>query len=106
MRMGQIALLGVAAGTLGVLPGAGIAAAGSPAATTGSARTFTVNSVADRGDARVNGTCSTARAGECTLRAAIQEADAAAGPVTIAFGIAGSGVHTINLGNQLPAITN
>ena len=36
----------------------------------------------------------------------MQEANAASGPVTIAFAIAGTGVHTIQLGSQLPAIAN
>ncbi|HVO22295.1 MAG TPA: CSLREA domain-containing protein [Candidatus Margulisiibacteriota bacterium] len=52
-------------------------------ATVGRAVTFTVNSTADAVDvAPGNGTCATA-AGTCTLRAAIQEANALAGADTI-----------------------
>ena len=68
--------------------------------------TFTVNSIADRPDAKVNGVCQTSVSGECTLRAAIQEANAAAGPVTIAFAIPGTGVHTIKPTSAYPILTN
>jgi CSLREA domain-containing protein len=68
--------------------------------------TFTVNSIADRPDAAHNGVCATAAPVACTLRAAIQEADAAAGPATIAFAIPGTGVHTIAPASQLPVLTN
>jgi hypothetical protein len=85
---------------------AGAAPVAVPAATTGSPRTFTVNSTSDRGDAARNGVCATGAPVQCTLRAAIQEADAANGPSTIAFAIAGSGVHTIQLSSQLPPLTN
>ncbi len=114
MRMAGMVALATAFGVATALPvtaGAAIASAPAPGsaapfAAAGSPRTFTVNSTADRGDAKINGVCSTARAGECTLRAAIQEADAANGPSTIAFAIPGTGVHTIALGSQLPAFTN
>src|SRR5262245_2468128 len=68
------------------------------------AATFTVDSTGDEPDAGTNGTCATA-GGTCTLRAAIQEANAAAGPHTIAFGIPGAGPHTIKLGSRLPVIS-
>lgn len=66
--------------------------------------TFVVNSTGDGGDTSVgNGVC--AASGGCTLRAAIQEANAHAGPDTIQFAI-GSGQQTINIGAGLPAISS
>ena len=63
--------------------------------------TFTVNDLGDAPDETLNGVCDTAGAGTiCTLRAAIQEANAAAGPHTIDFSVAG----VITLGSALPAI--
>ncbi len=54
-----------------------------------SAQTFTVNSTGDDAVAELNGVCATGT-GECTLRAALQEANhAGAGPVNIHFNIAG-----------------
>src|SRR4051794_37082562 len=41
-----------------------------------------------------------------TLRAAIVQANATAGPAVIAFAIPGPGVHTISLATDLPAITH
>ena len=65
---------------------------------------FTVNSTGDQSDAAPgNSACATA-GGACTLRAAIQEANALAGPDVIGFAI-GAGVQTINVGN-MPAITS
>src|SRR3712207_1629094 len=64
------------------------------------ATTFTVNSTADTGDATPDGSCDS-----CTLREAIQEANAAAGAETINFDIPGTGVHTISPASHLPAIT-
>ncbi|MEM9893318.1 MAG: right-handed parallel beta-helix repeat-containing protein [Actinomycetota bacterium] len=70
------------------------------------ATTFTVDSVADDPDANIgNGVCATA-AGACTLRAAIHEANADAGPNRIEFAIPGGGVHTIDLDDRLPAISD
>lgn len=66
--------------------------------------TFTVNSTGDEADAQVgNGVCATA-GGSCTLRAAIQEANAHPGPDTIRFNIAGGGVHKIQLQQALDSI--
>jgi CSLREA domain-containing protein len=62
------------------------------------ATTFTVTSIADGA-----GTCPSAT--DCTLREAITDANAAGGSNVIAFGIAGTGVHTIALASQLPTIT-
>ena len=71
----------------------------------GGVPTFTVNSAGDTSDASPgNGICADS-GGNCTLRAAIQEANASAGADTINFAIAGAGVHTITLGSQLPTIT-
>ncbi|MEL7156999.1 MAG: right-handed parallel beta-helix repeat-containing protein, partial [Actinomycetota bacterium] len=44
--------------------------------------------------------------GECTLRAAMQEANAFPGPVTINFDLPGVGPHTIQLASNLPATTD
>ena len=72
------------------------------------ATTFTVNSTADLGD----GACD---ATECTLREAINAANANAGADTIAFNIpaatdagcdAATGVCTIQPGSALPTITD
>ena len=60
--------------------------------------TFTVNSTNDRGD----GTCN---ASECTLREAIDTANANPGADVINFDIPGSGVHTIKPSSPLPDIT-
>ena len=66
------------------------------------ATTFTVNSLADTPDAAPgNGICADA-GGLCTLRAALQEANASAGDDTINFSVAG----TINLTGALPTITS
>ena len=69
------------------------------------AATFTVDSTGDDPDASPgDGTCATA-GGACTLRAAIDEANAHPDADTIAFDIAGSGVHTIVPAGGLPSIT-
>ncbi|HEX9372378.1 MAG TPA: hypothetical protein VF897_15295, partial [Roseiflexaceae bacterium] len=68
--------------------------------------TLVVNSTGDTGDAQIgDGVCKTS-AGSCTLRAAIQEANAHAGPDQINFAISGTGVHTIQLGAELPALND
>ena len=60
-----------------------------------SAATLTVNSILDTSDNNAgNGSCDDG-AGNCTLRAAIEEANALGGPNTINFNIPGAGVHTI-----------
>ena len=62
-----------------------------------SALAFTVNSTADGEDVNQgDGICETATAGECTLRAAIMEANASPGTDTISFHIPGDGPHTIS----------
>ncbi len=66
--------------------------------------TFTVNSTGDGGDANIgDGICADS-SGNCTLRAAIQEANDTTALDTIAFNIPGSGPHTIQPGSELPVI--
>ena len=68
--------------------------------------TFVVNSAADAPDATSgDGVCST-MAGLCTLRAAIQEANAHSGPDTITFNIPGTGVQTIQISSTLPVLSD
>ena len=71
--------------------------------------TFTVNLSDDRADASPgNGTCSVVNFGAfCTLRAAIQEANATPGADTINFNVntTGDGVATISPDSPLPPIT-
>lgn len=67
--------------------------------------TYTVDSTGDAADASAgDDTCATAGA-VCTLRAAIQEANAHAGTDTIAFDISGAGPHTISPASVLPPLT-
>ena len=69
-------------------------------------KTFTVNVTGDGQDANVgDGVCQTSIAGHCSLRAAIEEANANAGKDTINFNIPGAGVHTISPNSALPEIT-
>ncbi|HVS81721.1 MAG TPA: LamG-like jellyroll fold domain-containing protein [Pyrinomonadaceae bacterium] len=71
--------------------------------------TLIVNDTGDAGDESVgDGTCRTT-GGVCTLRAAIQEANAlssCSGALTINFNITGGGVHTISPASALPTITH
>ncbi len=69
--------------------------------------TFAVNSTGDGGDANLaDGVCQTSTRGQCTLRAAIEQANARAGRDTIVFNVKGNGVHTIKPAfGPLPAIT-
>jgi CSLREA domain-containing protein len=62
-------------------------------------QTFTVNTSDDHND----GICDTA---DCTLREAINAANANAGADTIAFNIPGAGAHTISPTSSLPTITD
>ena len=68
--------------------------------------TFVVNSAGDAGDAKADGVCQTSVAGQCTLRAAITEANRAANAVTIDFNIAQAAPVPIQLASALPALTN
>jgi CSLREA domain-containing protein len=68
--------------------------------------TFKVNSVGDQADANGNENVCMTSAGTCTLRAAIEQANATFGADVIAFEISGTGVHTITPASPLPAITH
>ena len=67
-----------------------------------------VNSIGDNDDINPgDGACVTQRGdGECSFRAAIQEANALTGLHKIAFNIPGEGPHTIQPLSELPAITD
>ena len=78
-------------------------AAGAARAST----TFTVNQTGNLGETILNGECDVLvpTAGhQCTLRAAIQEANATPGKDTINFNIPGGGVKTIKPTSALPTI--
>ena len=75
---------------------------------------FQVNTTSDEEDAAPgDGICGTATSGQCTLRAAIQEANQQTNNDSISFAIPttdqgfdpGTGRHTINLTKALPIIT-
>jgi CSLREA domain-containing protein len=68
-------------------------------AMTAAAMTFTVNSTADTGDATPDGVCDDG-AGNCTLREAIQEANANLGADMIEFAL-GAGTPSVNTAGQL-----
>ena len=69
------------------------------------AATFVVNSTNVGVDANIgDNVCQTATFGECTLRAAIGEANFAAGIDAINFNISGAGVKTILPNSILPDI--
>lgn len=68
--------------------------------------TFVVTVTHDGGDNQLrDGRCDTA-AGGCSLRAAIQQANADSGPNRIEFDIAGDGPHTIEIRTGLPPISD
>ncbi len=70
------------------------------------AATFIVDDTGDDPDQLPgDGACATA-GGKCTLRAAIQEANAASDNPTIAFALPGSGVQSIAPASDLPVITH
>ena len=75
------------------------AATGSATTETPPVTCFTVNSTADPGD----GVCDAVR---CTLREAMNTANAAMGADTIVFNIPGAGPHTIQPLSALPTITD
>ena len=67
---------------------------------------LTVNSTGDGGETSTgDGVCDNGT-GACTLRAAIEEANASAGTDTIAFNIPGTGPHAIQPASALPTITD
>ena len=73
------------------------------------ATTFTVNSTADNPDASgADAICDVSPSvsgPQCTLRAAIEQANFTEGPNLIDFGISGTGVKTIQPSSALPTIT-
>jgi CSLREA domain-containing protein len=85
-----------------VVASIGVLAATKPAHAIEFSAVFTVNSTADTGDATPDGTCDT-----CTLREAIQEANANGNTVAdiIDFDIPGGGVQTISPATLLPIMT-
>jgi CSLREA domain-containing protein len=88
-----------------VAPGRGSPASGARTSSVSGASTFVVNSTGDGNDAAVgNGVCATST-NACTLRAAIQEANALPGADAIHFAI-GSGLQTIQLVSTLPTISD
>ena len=71
--------------------------------------TFTVNSTGDQPDMTPNDSicdADQATGTQCTLRAAIQQANVAAGADVINFNISGTGVHTISPSSELPPISD
>jgi CSLREA domain-containing protein len=83
-----------------------LAASSSPAHAASTTTTFLVNSTADQPDAdTTDGKCFALNA-SCTLRAAIQQANATPGADVIEFAISGGEVHTITPSSPLPEITD
>lgn len=70
--------------------------------------TFVVNSTGDQGDGALgDGVCRTGGSpARCTLRAAIEQANASSGHNRIEFSITGSGPHRIRPGSAYPIITD
>ncbi|MDA2935492.1 hypothetical protein MYX82_14320, partial [Acidobacteria bacterium AH-259-D05] len=62
--------------------------------------------MADGGDNNPGDAACNDGTGNCTLRAAIEEANANGGTDTIAFNISGTGPHTIQPNSSLPTITD
>ena len=83
-----------------------LVAALSLPANAGFATAFTVNSVGDGGDSNtLDGICDDGT-GRCTLRAAIQQANASAGADTIGFNLPGPGPYSIAPASPLPAVSD
>jgi CSLREA domain-containing protein len=101
LAAGLLLLAAIIAGTMAVCPAR-------------AATSFSVNSTADTPDASTaSKTCDTdvfTHGDQCTLRAAIQQANATAGADAINFAIPGTGVKTISVGatgfGALPTITD
>ncbi len=70
------------------------------------ATTFTVTSTGDQSDTDLGDNLCDVGGGVCTLRAAIEQANATAGADTIEFNIVGLGLHTIQPLTALPNITD
>jgi CSLREA domain-containing protein len=75
------------------------------AAGAGEAATFVVTTTGDTGDTNTADNACVASGGGCTLRAAIQQANATAGADVINFAI-GTGPQTISPASALPSITD
>ena len=73
---------------------------------TARAAIFTVDSTGDAVDVMPGDNVCDDGAGDCTLRAAIMESNAAVSADTIAFNISGTGPHTIQPASVLPGITD
>jgi CSLREA domain-containing protein len=76
------------------------------AATPARAASLVVNSTGDGPDIRLGDGRCTSEDGKCTLRAAIQEANARPGEDTITFNFPGTNTQTITITSQLPDITD
>ncbi|MBI5933202.1 MAG: hypothetical protein HY867_05805 [Chloroflexi bacterium] len=84
-----------------------LALTGLPTNHASASTTLVVRSVNEGNDANPgDGVCATS-GGSCTLRAAIQEANALAGDDTITFNLPGAGIHVISItSDPLPIITD
>lgn len=96
--------------TLGGAPVATSAASTTQAAASttqlSSTPTYTVDTTGDGVDTNPgDGICAAGTSG-CTLRAALREAQVHPGPDTIAFALPGTGVRTITVGSELPALND
>jgi trimeric autotransporter adhesin len=108
-RVGSMKRRVLAAGLVTAMMAAGILASAPAHAAT----TFTVNNTSDAPDAfTTSNTCDTdvfTSGDQCSLRAAIQQANATTGADVINFNIPGTGVKTIAVNSTglstLPAIT-
>lgn len=88
----------------GLLAAVGVVLAPAPSAF---AASFAVNSTGDAPDDNPgDGSCETATAGQCTLRAAIEEANALGGDDQITFQITGGGLRTITVGTPLQIVSD
>lgn len=95
------------AGRLAAFAAIVVAALAAPGAAR--AVTFTVNAASDEADAALNGSCDadSGTSGEqCTLRAAIQEANNLGGPDAIHFSIGITAPVKITPASKLPAVTS
>ncbi len=80
-------------------------AAADVAASASAATVLVVDSTGDAADRAPDGVCATT-AGECTLRAALQEANRAPGGGRVEFAIPGAGPHEIRTTGRLPELSN
>src|SRR5215208_6097314 len=83
-------------GVLALVSAVALLTLGATSTTAAVGTTFAVDSTGGSPDASINGICADA-SGDCTLTAAIEEANAHAGKDTIAFAIPGAGPHVIVL---------